>query len=92
MAQSALSASRVERCAAAHSLLDWSALHAGASAMRNATHRTVAFARHPRSSAACTQRCSSLPRRTLVVAAADWFAAATSLKEETEPQQSEIVG
>merc|ERR1712045_149108 len=92
LAQPVMGASQAERCAAAHSLLDWSARRAGASAMRSATHRIAAIARHPRSSAACTQRCSSLPLRTLVVDAAVVFVVVTSLKEMQALYKSEIVG
>merc|ERR1712113_1123539 len=81
-----------ERCAVAHCLLDLNALHAGASATKSATHRTVASARSPARIVVSTQRCSSLLRRTLVVAAAESCAAATSSKEEKEQPPSEIAG
>ena len=45
--------------------VDWSALHADASAMRNALHRTVALERHPRSSAACIGEHGQAPAKQL---------------------------
>merc|ERR1712154_348721 len=74
------SALQAGRYAVARSLWVSSAHRVGASATRAATPRTVASARPPRRCAACTQRYSSLPRRTLVVASVARSAAATRMR------------